>query len=649
MCGIAGVFNQSRAGVRAMVAAMRHRGPDDSGIFADAKVVLGMTRLAILDTSAAGHQPMSNEDESVWIVYNGEAYNFREERQRLESAGVRFRSSSDTEVVLRLYEESGAAFLRRLRGMFALALYDRRPGRGRERLLLARDPLGIKPLLYAEAGSGLVFASEMKALLASGLVRPEIDPEALRLLLTFGAVPQPRTILKNVSMLSAGHCMIVQGGARTLEAYWRLGTGRIDGLGQAPYGEQVARVRHEVEESLRLQLVSDVPLGAFLSGGVDSSILVGLMARHARGRVRTFSIGFGEEGTAIDESVEAGRTASTLGTEHLRVLVTERDVRDRIEDFARALDQPSMDGLNAYFVSDVARRAVTVAVSGTGGDELFAGYPWFADMIAHSKLRPPPASALLGRFFRGAALDHLAVSDSWGRLEQLRAAGGFLPHYARLHAAFGASRAGRLLAPELRELAAIGREPSRDIARQDELPHANAVARVSALCLRGYTQNQLLRDIDAVSMSRSLEVRVPLLDQRLVDVALSLPDEAKLGSGGPTSGAMSYRASGAKRVLIDAFRDVLPPDFDLQPKRGFSMPHADWLRGSLQEVMRDALSPQSVARRGFFAAEEVAGVLDRFARGQAPWTHPWLLMITELWCRQVLDQANVCRAPATAQ
>jgi asparagine synthase (glutamine-hydrolysing) len=449
-------------------------------------------------------------------------------------------------------------------------------------------------------------------------------------------------------MLPAGHCLIVQGGKHTIEAYWRLATDRIEGLRRAAYREQVARVRHEVEESLRLQLASDVPLGAFLSGGVDSSILVGLMARHAGGRVRTFSVGFGEEGSAMDESAEAGRTASAFGTDHLRVLVTDADVRDRIEHFARSLDQPSMDGLNAYFVSEVARRRVTVAVSGTGGDELFAGYPWFADMVAHSRAQQRPAAMLLGKVARGAALDHLAVSNGLGRLERLRAAGGFLPRYARLHGAFGASRAGRLLAPEMRKQTAAGREPSRDIAHQDELPRASAVARVSALCLRGYTQNQLLRDIDAVSMSHSLEVRVPLLDQRLVDVALSLPDEAKLGPVGPAGGGLSYRALGAKRVLIDAFRDVLPPDFDLQPKRGFSMPHADWLRGSLNEVMRDALSAQSVARRGIYAPEEVAAVLDSFARGRAPWTHPWLLMITELWSRQVLDDARISGSPVAA-
>jgi asparagine synthase (glutamine-hydrolysing) len=629
-----------------MLVAMGHRGPDDSGEFSDHGIVFGMSRLAIIDTSSAGRQPMSNEDGSIWIVYNGETYNFREERQRLERASVRFGSSSDTEVVLRLYEELGVECVQRMRGMFALAIYDRRSGKGRERLVLARDPLGIKPLLYAETRGGLVFASEMKAMLASGLVQPEVDAEALRLLLTFGAVPQPRTIVSNVRMLPAGHRLVVEGRARRLERYWRMATDRIQGLRQAPYAEQVERVRHEVDKSLRLQLVSDVPLGAFLSGGIDSSILAALMARHASGRVRTFSVGFGAEGAAIDESREAERTAAVLGTEHTRALVTERDVCERIEHFARALDQPSIDGLNAYFISMVARRGVTVAVSGTGGDELFAGYPWFAEMAASARLKPGTVSAILAPIARGAALDGVVMRNGGRALEQLRASSGFLPRYARLHGAFSASVAGHLLAPELRARVAIGREPSRDIAHQDELAQASAVARVSALCLRGYTQNQLLRDIDAVSMSHSLEVRVPLLDQQLADVALSLPDDAKLGPEASAAPGGSYRASGAKRVLIDAFRDILPRDFDLQPKRGFSMPYAEWLRGGLGEVVQDALSPHSLKRRGLFAVAEARGVLNRFESGQALWTHPWLLMMVELWCRQVLDRAAEPRGPA---
>ena len=295
MCGICGIWGggDDRAAVGAMVAAMQHRGPDDRGVAADGPVTLGMTRLAIIDTSVGGHQPMHTPDGLISVVYNGELYNFREERRLLEQKGCRFRSTSDTEVLLRMYEHYGDDFLLRMRGIFALAVYDRRRGPGRERLLVARDQMGVKPLLYARAGDRLVFASELKALLASGLVRAEVDPVALRLLLTYGSVYQPRTILRGVRMLLPAHRMIVERGRERVERYWSLGVDRHEGLRGRPYEEIVEELAGVLEESVRLQMVSDVPLGAFLSGGIDSSLLVALMARQASGhRVKTFSVGF---------------------------------------------------------------------------------------------------------------------------------------------------------------------------------------------------------------------------------------------------------------------------------------------------------------------------------------------------------------------
>src|SRR2546421_283897 len=285
MCGICGVWgSEEREAVGAMVAAMHHRGPDDSGVLSDERATLGMTRLAIIDTSSGGHQPMQTPDGLISVVYNGELYNFREERRLLEARGQTFRSTSDTEVVLRMYEHHGDDFLKRMRGMFALAVYDRRGGPGRERLLLARDQMGIKPLLYARAGERLVFASEIKALLASGLVRADVDPVSLRLLLTYGSVYQPRTILSGVRMLLPAHRLVVESGRERVERYWSLGLDRREGLRQRPYEELVEEVASVLEESVRLQMVSDVPLGAFLSGGLDSSLLVALMARQAGGR-----------------------------------------------------------------------------------------------------------------------------------------------------------------------------------------------------------------------------------------------------------------------------------------------------------------------------------------------------------------------------
>lgn len=644
MCGICGIFGDaSRGDLNAMVRAMRHRGPDDSGTCRGGMAALGMTRLAVIDLSPAAHQPMETPDGAIRLVYNGEMFNFRSERRLLEEQGCTFRSSSDTEIVLRMYEHYGDDFVTRLRGMFAVAIHDRRPGPGRERLLLARDPFGIKPLLYASGGGTLLFASEIKALLASGRVAPKIDPEALRLLLTTGSVPQPQTILAGVRMLSAGHRLVAVGHDYRIEPFWVPGCDRVPGILDASHAEQVAAVRTALEESVRLQMVSDVPVGAFLSGGVDSSLLVAMMSRFAGGRVKTFSVGFGTEGASLDETDAAERIARHIGTDHARVVVTGKDVRDRIVLAAAALDQPSVDGINAYFVSLAARRAVTVAISGTGGDELFGGYPWFARMAqaaATDRLHPLRSSwrGILGAAARSPLFDAAATGAGAAAVERLRGRSGFLPRFAREYRIFDVAGAAQALSPEMRERCRCGREPALDI-RGDALADASPVRRVSALCLRGYTQNQLLRDIDAVAMTHSLEVRVPFLDTHIVDLALSLPDDAKLAppAAAAAAAAATYRESGAKRILIEAGRGLLPDGIDRQQKRGFGMPFGAWLSGDLREIFEDTLSPASIRARNLFSESAASGLKARFFAGHVAWPQPWLLMMTELWCREVLD------------
>jgi asparagine synthase (glutamine-hydrolysing) len=657
MCGICGIWGsddsvENRAAVRAMVSALHHRGPDDSGIFEDRSTTLAMTRLAIIDVTTAGHQPMMSPDEQIRIVYNGELYNFRTERSLLEKLGYSFRSTSDTEVVLRMYEHYGDDFLLRLRGMFALAIHDKRRGRGRERLLLARDQLGIKPLLYTTTNGRFVFASEIKALLASGLVAPEIDPIALRLLLTHGAIVQPHTILRGVEMLLPGHRLIInQGQEPQVERYWSLGLDRRADLRARTYEEQVDAVRSALEESVRLQMVSDVPLGAFLSGGVDSSLLVALMAKHTgEKRVKTFSVGFEAEGKHIDETDHAQTTADFLGTDHSRVVMRGEDVRDRIEQIAFALDQPTIDGINSYFVSMAARSRVTVAISGTGGDELFAGYPWFEQMAYEETQRQSSplrsaARSMLTSVARQPVLDSLVPMRGGYRFGHWRDDAGFLARYYAANPMFEAPWTARLLARDLRTAAQAGRSPHYDLSAIDELPEGTVIERVTGLCVRGYTANQLLRDIDAVSMAHSLEVRVPFLDPVIADLALSLPDGAKLGEHPRSSanGPRSYREAGTKRILLDVAKDFLPPGFDTRPKTGFSMPFNSWLNGPLREVLLDTLSEQTVRQRGLLDAEAVAGVRDQFLSGVCQWPQPWLLMMVELWAREVLDRTSKCR------
>ncbi|MDX6559881.1 MAG: hypothetical protein QOF72_2930 [Blastocatellia bacterium] len=650
MCGICGVWgSEEREAVGAMIGALHYRGPDDSGLFADECVTLGMTRLAIIDTTSGGHQPMQTPDGQIAIVYNGELYNFREQRQLLEAKGCQFRSSSDTEVVLHMYEQYGDDFLLRMRGMFALAVYDKRRGPGRERLLLARDQMGIKPLLYTRANGRFVFASEIKALLASGLIEAEVNPVALRLLLTYGSVYQPNTILKNVKMLLPAHRLIIEHGRERVERYWSLGLDRRPELRSLPYDEQVEELAGVLEESVRMQMISDVPLGAFLSGGLDSSLLVALMAQQITGtRVKTFSVGFEQEGSDIDETDDAARTASFIGTDHSRVIVRGEEVRDRIRHIAYGLDQPSVDGVNSYFVSLAARRAVTVAISGTGGDELFAGYPWFADMVVDNlRWRQTQPWKTFARFALAPAVrlslfDGIPAGRVRRRLDQLRYTTDFRTRYVGSYNIFGGAGAARAISADLRGAAQAGRSAYYDLQETDELSQASAVERVTAVCLRGYTTNQLLRDIDAVSMSHSLEVRVPYLDPVVAEAALSLPDQAKMGQSSPPQhfGTLSYREAGTKRVLLDIGKRFLPEGFDTKSKRGFGMPFDSWLRGPLREVLLDTLSEDRVRRRGLLDPKEVVTVKTDFLNGATDWTRPWLLMMLELWSQEVLERPS---------
>jgi asparagine synthase (glutamine-hydrolysing) len=624
MCGIAGAWGKIGADFAAMMAALNHRGPDDRGCFADERVSFAMTRLAIQDLSAAGHQPMSDVRQQVWIVFNGEVYNFREERAALEAKGYSFHSRSDTEVALQLYLAYGDDFLLRLRGIFALAIYDKRSGPGRERLVLARDHFGIKPLLYAEVPGGLIFASEVKALLASGVVLSELDRLSLWQLLIHGAVRQPRTILSGVRMLPPAHRMIMDWSGRRLERYWSLGVGRIPELAREPYHAVVDIISQLMRDTVGTQLVADAPLGAFLSGGVDSSLLVAF-AQQRIGTIQTFSVGYSAEHSALDETDDAAKVAAHLGTHHVRVEVGGNDVRDSISDLAAALDQPSVDGANSYFVARAAARSLKVAISGTGGDEMFAGYPWFQEMYDFATSQNSPAKP---RWIRAIFRQRSKVG-----CDDFRAA------FHMQYRIFDRPLASTMMARELIDWDQA-QTAALDLAASDELADAGVIERTSGLVLRGYTQNQLLRDIDATAMAHSLEVRVPFLDPVVADYALSLPADAKLYPRRDDAPSGSYLESGVKRVLLDVAKPMLPSDFGMRTKRGFTMPIASWLRGSLREILNDCLSPRSVLKRGWFDPHAVAALLQRFEAGEEGWPRPWLLMMAELWARNVLDRAG---------
>lgn len=537
----------------------------------------------------------------VTIVYNGECYNFLQERLLLEKLGCSFSSNTDTEVLLNMYLEYGEDFVKRLRGIFAFVLYDARTGK----FLCARDHLGVKPLLYAQRGGNLIVASELRSLLASGLVEPDADSESLYLLLRHGSVPQPQTMLRNVYSLMPGHIMRWCNGKMSIKQYWRMKEGQLP-LNKLSYPELMEAGRDAVEEALRLQLVSDVPLGAFLSGGIDSSLLVAMMQR-LHGNVRTFSIGFESDldTASEDETSDAEEVARHLGCRHETVIVARSEILDVLPRIAFDLDHPTVDGVNSWFVSKVASRELTVAISGTGGDELFCGYPWFASMH-----------------------DQESGTPGWKRLmRRLLGKDTFLDRYRWHYFIYDPAAAAQLMPWG----------PRPELGPNDPLPFASPLERVSGLTLAGYTQNQLLFDIDTASMAHGLEVRVPLLDVRLLDFALSLPSAFKYGGGDDSAPQGSYAHSGVKRMLVDIGCDMLPPRFDRRAKRGFILPFDGWLRGELAGVCRDLLSQDVVRRRGFFDPTAVSAVLHDFDARNIYWPRVWLLMMVELWAQQVLD------------
>lgn len=603
MCGICGVANHpgSADAVESMIAVMEHRGPDASAAFTQGRYSLGMTRLSIQDLSAAGDQPMATPDRKIWMVYNGEMYNADEQREILENRGYRFRSHSDTEVVLNLYAEFGTDCFARIRGIFAIAIFDFRVSSETPKVVLARDPLGVKPLLLASTGSGaFVFGSEMKTVLASGLVERTVDSGALRGLFENGSVFQPKTLIRDVRMVEPAEMLVIEGGKVSSARYYELRANMFPELAKADYREQVAVMGEALRETVRAQLVSDAPIGAFLSGGVDSATLCALMAQEAGQDIRTYSVGFGEGLEDIDETEMSSAFARHIGAKHERFEVTAEMVRNNLMSIVAGLDQPSVDGLNTYFVSQFASRDVKVAISGTGADDLFMGYPWHAHMLRRSRNQ--------SRFLETYA----------------ERAGTF-------HATFNATEVSLVISEGLRNSApCVTMDEYRSI---DELPDADRVSRLTALTLRGYTKNQLLRDIDATSMAHSLEVRVPYLDPTIINLGLSLPAGSKIAA--PPSGSpmqLSYKDSGIKKILIDVARPLLPKGFDEVPKHGFEFPLTMWLNGPLKDIVLDILRPERVQATGLLNPRVMVNLQKALGEGRiiSGW-RLWLMMNVQLW------------------
>jgi asparagine synthase (glutamine-hydrolysing) len=629
MCGICGKISFSGESIRpeligSMCAAIARRGPDDMGIFLSeangcgVQAGLGHQRLSIIDLSAAGRQPMANEDGTILLTYNGEIYNYKDLRRELEAKGHCFRSDSDTEVIVHLYEEEGPAAARRLNGMFAFGLWDD----NKQRLWLCRDRIGIKPLVYSWDGARLLFASEIKALLADPTVDKELDREALMLYLAFNYAPAPLTMFRGIRKLEPGCSLTLEDGKTAVKRYWSLPQ-PPESPAAADVGQLQRRLVDTLSEAVSGCMLADVPVGAFLSGGIDSGIVVALMARLSAQPVKTFTIAVDDD-PRFDESLAARRVADMYRTEHHEIRVRQRDMLDVLPDVLESFAEPFADSsaIPTYLVSRETRRHVKVALSGDGGDELFAGYRSYLGEYWRARYLMVPA------LLRESIIEPLiaALPDSReNRIgETLRRTKKFIrathgPFDERLlvlKEVFPALTRHKLLA---------GRDGEIDPALvwvQHLLSRStgDGINRMLATDLIDSLPGDMLTKVDLMSMANSLEVRVPLLDHRVVELAFAIPGRKKL-RGGIT-----------KHVLKETFKNLLPPGHTRQPKSGFEIPISSWLRTDLSFLVDRYLSEERIRDQGIFDAAVVQDLVrsHRQAKTDTSWML-WNLIVFQKW------------------
>ena len=632
MCGICGSINfdpdePADSGLLdRMCQALAHRGPDACGSLLAGPVALGHRRLSIIDLSDAARQPLANEDGSVQVVCNGEIYNFAQLRQQLEQQGHRFRSGSDSEVIVHLYEEQGSACVTALRGMFAFALWDQR----QQLLMLARDRVGKKPLVYRQTARGLQFASEIKALLEAPDLPREIDHRSLHDYLTYQYVPGPGTIFSPIRKLPPAHIMLIQNGRVRTERYWQLSYGTAPAL---PVAQAAAQLREQVTEAVRIRLRSDVPLGAFLSGGIDSSIVVGLMQQLLDQPVKTFSIGFEHE--HYNELPYARRVAQLFGTEHTEFVVKPAAV-DILPRLVRCYDEPFADpsAIPTYYVAEMTRQHVTVALTGDGGDESFAGYQRYAaDRLAAWYGRLP--GSLRHRLIEPLVARLPYRDQRWSTIRRLkRLIGGTDPDPARRYVNwlcyFTGAMKHDLYTADLRRLLGGIDSTQRVVDLYARAGAASAVDRMLFADVMLYLPYDLLVKTDIATMAHALEARSPLLDHQLMEFAAALPASMKL------------RGLTTKYLLKRAFADLLPRDITHRRKMGFGVPLAHWLRNDLQPALRDLLCSVRARQRGWFRPTAVERMIDDHVHCRADHSYRlWSLLWLEVWCRTYLDRSGV--------
>ena len=617
MCGIAGFIDAERSHdnglqlIDRMCKVIRHRGPDDQGIWLGDGVALGMRRLSIIDLSG-GHQPIFNEDRSILVVFNGEIYNYRELQQELEERGHHFATKSDTETIVHAYEEYGDDCVKHLRGMFTFALWDRK----RRRLLAARDRFGKKPLNYYWDGQRLIFGSEIKSILEAGIPR-EIDAVALDEYLVYSYVPTPNTLFKNVMKLPAAHILIYEDGLISTKRYWEL---PFTPTCQDDEATALERTRELLKDAVQVRLMSEVPLGAFLSGGIDSSIVVGLMSSMMSQPVKTFSIGFEEDD--FSELPYARQIAKHFGTDHHEFFVRP-DLVSVLPELAWAYDEPFADPsmLPTYYVSKLAREHVTVVLTGDGGDEIFAGYEHY--QLEYKINRIP----LLVRFLLGGP-GKLMPDGMRGKKRLRNMSRDLASRYTRVATLFPEDSRHSMYSPEHFAQVCDHNPYDRLLSKFRVVSDLDITAQMQYVDAHAYLTDDILVKVDKASMINSLETRAPLLDQYLVEYASSLPSTLRMRDGR------------LKYLLKKAAADLLPVEILARPKQGFGVPLKHWFRGDLTNYAFDLLDSQRARQRGIFNPQYIHKLLKSHA-GTKLVNHSnaiWALLCLELWFQVYMDE-----------
>lgn len=624
MCGIAGWANLEtktspnggEAVLHAMCEKMKHRGPDSEGLWLENGVALGMRRLSIIDLHT-GEQPVYSEDKQVVVVMNGELYNFREVRQDLEKRGHKFETNTDTEILPHLYEEYGDALLEHINGMFAFALWDK----NKKKLLLARDRFGEKPLYYGVFDGKLIFASEPKVLLRHPSVKAEINPDALRLFLSFDYVPAPASIYKNIYKLPAAHLLALEKGEVKMRRYWNQ---TFHKNGNTPTIEKAAEeLRELLADAVRMRLVSDVPLGILLSGGVDSSTVAAFATQFSTEKVKTFSIGFQED--SFDESRFARQVATHLGTEHYEDKLSVERAADLISEIGTWLDEPMSDGslLPTFLLSRFVRKYVTVALGGDGGDEIFAGYPmYFGHKLArvYDSLPKILRSGLIEPIVNNLPVSNKNLSFDY-KAKRFVAASKY-DAVTRHHSWFGSfsidAQTDLLTKDVLAKTSSDIYKDAKDLLKICDAP--TEIERMQFLDMNFYLAEDILTKVDRASMAVSLEVRAPFLDPRVAQFAASLPLEYKL------------RGNKGKYILKKAVEPLLPRNILQRPKKGFGIPIAEWLKGRLNPLMHDLLAPDRLKNQGLFDEKFVQKLIREHETNAASHHKQlWTLLVFQLW------------------